>query len=71
MCYGYFNKSYISTEIFPKALGRKISKARKLREDSDYDDEYSISYEDTLNQIETAEELYAFVKEYINNKVNE
>ena len=36
---------------------RKFKKARSVREDSDYDDEYIVKPEDTLKQIETAKEL--------------
>ena len=31
----YFNKNYVNTEIFPKTMGRKISIATTMREDSD------------------------------------
>ncbi|MBR1735105.1 MAG: hypothetical protein IJ730_06660, partial [Alphaproteobacteria bacterium] len=34
------NQYYIKTEIFPKIMSKKISQARKIREDSDYDDEH-------------------------------
>ena len=39
----YFNKEYVNKEIFPKMIGRKVSQAQKIREDSDYDDEYNPS----------------------------
>lgn len=61
----YFNQNYIKTEIFPKMLGKKISQASKLREDSDYDDEFVADPEHTLIQIETAEELLNVVEKYI------
>ncbi len=63
----YFNKEYINKGIFPKMIGRKISQAQKIREDSDYDDEYDPSLEKTEQQIKTAEELVVLVEEYINN----
>lgn len=62
----YFNKNYINTEIFPKTMGRRIAEASKMREDSDYDDEFSANAEDTLLQIKTAEELAKLVEDYIN-----
>ncbi len=40
---GYFNKNYISTEIFPRELGRKIVKAEEIRHASDYDAFYIAS----------------------------
>ncbi len=64
---GYFNKNYIHTEIFPRKLGRKISDASSVREDSDYDDEYVVKSEVTLTQIETAEELLKIIEEYVDN----
>ena len=62
----YFNKNYIRTEIFPKNIGRKISQAQSIREDSDYDDEYKPSYEKTYQQIETAKEFISLVEKYLN-----
>lgn len=64
----YFNKNYIHTEIFPKNMGRRISDASRIREDSDYDDEFIVRSEDTLAQIETAKELIKLVEEYLKNK---
>ena len=62
----YFNKNYINKDIFPKSIGRKIAQAQRVREDSDYDDEYEPSYEKTEQQINTAKELIQLVEEYIN-----
>ena len=42
----YFNKNYVKTEIFPRKIGRKIVVASRIREDSDYDEEYQPSYEE-------------------------
>ena len=64
----YFNKNYVHTELFPKTIGRRIMRASKIREDSDYDDEFVVKAEDTLAQIQTAEELMTLVEEYVNNK---
>lgn len=63
----YFNKNYIKTEIFPRKIGKKIVDANRIREDSDYDDEFIVKEEDTKNQIDTAKELLKLVEEYINN----
>ena len=63
----YFNKEYVNKGIFPKMLGRKISQAQRIREDSDYDDENEPSLEKTEQQIETAQELIELVEDYINN----
>ncbi len=66
----YFNMNYINKGIFPKMIGRKIAQAQRIREDSDYDDNYSPSYEKTEQQIQTAEELIKLVDCYIQNKFN-
>ena len=61
----YFNKNYISNETFPKKMGRKISIASRMREDSDYEDEFVVESDDTKEQIETARELLVLVETYI------
>lgn len=42
---------------------------QRIREDSDYDDEYVPSYEKTEQQIETSRELIDLVEKYINSKI--
>ncbi len=66
---GYFNKNYISTEIFPKRLGRRIGQAFQIREDSDYDYKFIPQIEQTEYQVETAKELIALVEEYIDKQI--
>lgn len=46
-------------------IGRKISQASKVREDSDYDDEFIPTDEETKSQIDTARELIKLVEKYI------
>lgn len=64
----YFNKNYVSTEVFPKTIGKRIIQANRIREDSDYDDEYLASAEATEAQIKTAEELIGLVEKYIEDE---
>ena len=64
----YFNKNYINTEIFPKSIGRKIMQANRIREDSDYDDEFVVNPNATEEQLKTAEELINLVEVYIKSK---
>lgn len=66
----YFNKNYVNTEIFPKSMGRRIARANQVREDSDYDDEFTVNPDNTLVQIQTAEDLIILVEEYINDKLS-
>lgn len=65
---GYFNHHYVKTEIFPKIISKKISQASKVREDSDYDDEYIPNAERTVIQIETAKEIIELVEKYLETK---
>ncbi len=62
---GYFNKTYVATEKFPKGLGRKIGMRKQLREKSDYDDFYIARKEEAEIQIETALQMIQEVKRYV------
>jgi len=64
----YFNKNYVKTEIFPRTIGKRIIQANRIREDSDYDDEYVAQPDATEAQIETAEELIGLVDKYIQDR---
>ena len=44
----YFNKNYVNKEIFPREIGRKISRLEVIRHKSDYDTFYIASKEDAL-----------------------
>ncbi len=63
----YFNKNYVKTEKFPKRLGHRISEASKIRDDSDYDDEFVADKQKTLEQINVAKEMIELVEKYIEN----
>ena len=67
----YFNKEYISKNIFSKELGKKISEARFYREKSDYVDFYIVSKEECQEQINTAKLMIKNAEDYINNKLND
>lgn len=64
----YFNKNYVHPEIFPRSMGRKISDAASIREDSDYDDQFVVDPEATQTQIQTAEELIELAEKYLEDK---
>ena len=59
-----FNKEYVKTEVFPRALGRKIGMAEEIRHASDYDDFYIAIKSEVEEMIGTAEELIAAVEKY-------
>ena len=61
---GSFNREYVKTEVFPREVGKKISRAEEIRHASDYDDFYIATREKSKEQIETAEELIKMVEEY-------
>lgn len=68
---GSFNREYVKTEIFPREIGKKISRAEEIRHASDYDDFYIATREKSEEQIETAEELIKMVEEYCKNSMGE
>ena len=50
----YFNKEYVSTDIFSRELGKRINEARLFREKSDYVDFYIVTKDECKVQIDTA-----------------
>lgn len=68
---GNFNKDYIKTEIFPREMGKKISRAEEIRHASDYDDFYIATREKSQEQVETAEELIKMVDKFCKNSIGE
>lgn len=65
---GNFNRDYVKTEIFPRDIGRKISRAEEIRHASDYDDFYVADKKETQELAEAAEELIRMVEEYCKNR---
>ena len=51
--------------VFDGNMGRKIIDASKIREDSDYDDQFVVNKEKTIEQIETAKEMIELVEKYL------
>lgn len=68
---GSFNKEYVKTEVFPREIGKKISRAEEIRHASDYDDFYIATREKSQEQIETAEELIEIIEKYCESKTGE
>ncbi|MCL2190262.1 MAG: HEPN domain-containing protein [Defluviitaleaceae bacterium] len=64
---GYFRKSYIKTEIFPKEMSRIIDTLFKERNKCDYDDFYVINKEDVTNQLSSAEYFISEINKYLVN----
>lgn len=61
----YFNQTYVASGIIPREIGRKIGRLQQKREKSDYDDFYLASKEETIEQIESADEVIAAIKKYL------
>jgi uncharacterized protein (UPF0332 family) len=59
-----FNKEYVKTEIFPKAMGKKIAGVEEIRHASDYDDFYIATEKETMQQIAIAEEFIKMAEAY-------
>ncbi len=64
----YFNKEYVSTNIFSRELGKRIGDARFYREQSDYIDFYIITKEECEEQINTARMFLIEAEKYLNSK---
>ncbi len=62
---GNFNKNFIHEGIFPKEMGKRISKAQEVRHASDYDDFYIVSIEEAKEQLEAAKEVVDMIEKYI------
>lgn len=66
----YFNKEYVSKEIFPRELGKRVNEARIFREKSDYVDFYIVTKEECKSQIDTAKDILQKTKCYLKEKLN-
>ena len=64
----YFNKEYISTEIFPKEIGKDITKIRLYREKSDYLDFYIISKDDCKDQLDKAKVIVETIEKHLQSR---
>lgn len=65
----YFNKEYISKNVFPRELGKRVNEARFFREKSDYVDFYIVTKEESKMQIDTAKMMIENAEKYINEKI--
>lgn len=61
----YFNRTYVAAEVFPKELGRKLSRLQQKREQSDYDDFFLASKEEAQEQLASAAAIVNAVKEFL------
>ena len=61
----YFNQNYIKPGKIEREYSKILSKAFKIRNDSDYKDFYLVTKEETKEQLENAEKFLKRIKEYI------
>ena len=66
----YFNKNYVRTEIFPKEIGRQLSKLEIIRHKSDYDHFYIASREEAAEQVGVAESIIKLIDEYMKKTIS-
>ena len=52
-------------------MNNKITQASRIREDSDYDDEFIATDENTKVQIESAKEIIDLIEKYLIQKIKE
>jgi len=62
----HFQRYYIKTKIFDNKLSNIIFNAFEIRNESDYEDFYVLSREDTEQQIEDAAKFIDEIEKYIN-----
>ena len=65
----YFNKEYISKNVFPRELGKRVNEARFFREKSDYVDFYIVTKEESKMQIDTDKMMIENAEKYISEKI--
>jgi uncharacterized protein (UPF0332 family) len=67
---GYFNKNYIHTGKFDVSLSKIISKANGLRTNSDYNDFFIATAEESSEAVEGAKIFLEAVTAYLANELN-
>ena len=63
-----FRKNYLKTNILDRSLSDIIGNAFQVRNESDYDDFWVISKNDTLEQIQKAEEFVRAIEIYLSTR---
>lgn len=61
----HFNQNYVKSGIFPREASKQIKIASEKREKADYLDFYIASKEEAADQIRRAEEVIAWVEDYL------
>lgn len=61
----YFNKKYIATGKLPRDVGKKMANLQRKRENSDYDDFFVASLEETEKQLQAAKYIIEQIQKYL------
>lgn len=61
----YFINKYVRSGMIDEKFSQMLTKAQRLRLDSDYDDLYVADKETTEGQLTNAKEFIAFIEKYI------
>ncbi len=64
----HFNKNYIKTGIIDKEYSKILMAAQDYRNDSDYDDYFTVTEQEALEQIENAEKFINRIEKYISER---
>jgi len=64
----HFNKNYIKTGIIDKEYSKILMAAQDYRNDSDYDDYFTVTEKEALEQIENAEKFINRIEKYISER---
>lgn len=65
----YFNRNFIKTGKIEKKFSKILTKAFKIRNDSDYEDFYFVTENEVIEQIENAEIFIKRIEEYIEKEI--
>jgi len=66
---GYFNKNYIHSDILDRSMGSAVVWASKARNDSDYNDFYTVMPEETKDNIDSALSFLSMIEQHIEKRL--
>lgn len=64
----HFNQYYIKTGVFPVSFSEIVGNASEIRNDSDYDDFYICSKEQTVMLVDSVKVVVATIGDYLNKQ---
>lgn len=67
----YFQREYIKTEVFDRELSKIVTRAKTLRESSDYGDMAVVSKETAVNDYNDACSFYEKLSQFIKKEIAE